>query len=106
MAKRIFVVALLAPMLALVKPAPAAAHVGVSFSIGLPFFGLVVDAPPFYGPPVYGPPVYARPAYVPVPVYGPPAFYVQPRAFFRVPPGYRPHAFHRPPPFGHHFRRW
>jgi hypothetical protein len=55
---------------ALARPAPADAH--VSFSIGLPGFGLFVNAPP--PPPV----VYAPPAY-----YGPPpAYYYRPAPVF------------------------
>ena len=120
MAKRILIVALFAPMLALANPAPAAAHnVGFSFSIGLPFFGAVVGVPgPFYGPPAYGPPAYAPygyayapvPVYAPAPFYGPPGFYGA-RVFGPVHPGFRAR-FHGAGPFhgprfgGHRFRRW
>lgn len=123
MTKRILVVALLAPMLALVKPAPAAAHVGFLFALGLPFVGAVLGIPvPFYGPAVYGPsmygpsmyapPVYAPPAYVPARVYvparpyGPRLGYPPGRAFV---PAYRGHparAYYRPPVDARRFRRW
>jgi hypothetical protein len=46
---------------ALARPAPAAAH--VSFSLGLPGFGLFINQPPVvYAPPpvYYGPPVVYR----------------------------------------------
>jgi hypothetical protein len=121
MAKRILVMTLLAPLLALANPAPAAAHpVGFSFSIGLPFFSAVVGVPgPYYGPPpVYGPPAYASygyayapaPVYAPAPFYGPPGFYGA-RGFGPAHPGFRGR-FHGAGPFrgarfgGHRFRRW
>jgi hypothetical protein len=57
MAKRILLVALLAPMLVLTKPAPAGAHVGLGLVLGVPFLGAVIDAmSPGYGPPGYAPP--------------------------------------------------
>lgn len=118
MAKRILVVALLAPMLALVKPAPAAAHVDFLFGFGLPFVGAVLGIPvPFYGPAVYGPSMYAPPVYAP-PVYGPARGYVPARPYgprFGYPPGrgfvpaYRRHparAYYRPPVEARRFRRW
>ncbi len=106
MTKRILLVALLAPMLMLAKPAPASAHVGFSVSIGLPFFGAVVGVPgPYYAPPVYPAPVYAPPVYAPAPVYVAPPIYgpafVRPRAFFH---GYSAHF--RPRFAPHRFRRW
>jgi len=113
MAQRVLVVALLAPMLALMRPVPASAHVGVSFSIGLPFFGLVAGVPgPFYGPPVYPAPVFAPPAYVagpvyaPAPVYGPPVIYAPRRVFV---PAYRRFAlrpYYGPRVIGRRPRRW
>ncbi|MBP1684647.1 MAG: hypothetical protein H6Q33_790 [Deltaproteobacteria bacterium] len=57
MAKCILVVAVLAPMLLLTKPAPAGAHVGLGLVLGLPFLGFVIAAmSPGYGPPGYAPP--------------------------------------------------
>ena len=57
MATRVLVVALLAPMLLLTKPAPAGAHVGLGLVLGLPFLGSVIAAmSPGYGPPGYAPP--------------------------------------------------
>jgi hypothetical protein len=133
MAKRILIVALFAPMLALANPAPAAAHhVGFSFSIGLPFFGAVVGVPgPFYSPPAYGPPAYAPygyayapvpayapygyayapvPAYAPAPFYGRPGFYGA-RVFGPAHPRFRARLhgagpFHGPRFGGQRFRRW
>ena len=107
MVKRILVVVLLAPMLALLNPAPAAAHVGFSFSIGAPFFGMVVGTPPYYAPPVYVPPVYApayvpAPVYVPAPIYAPPVVYA-PRVFVGH-PRHAVRAFYRPAK--HHGRHW
>ena len=66
---------------ALVRPAPADAH--VSFSIGIPGFGVFVNAPP--PPPV----VYAPPAYY----YPPPvAYYYRPAPVFY---GRWGHGWHR-----------
>ena len=45
MIKRALVIALLAPMLWVMKPSPAAAHVDFSFAIGLPYFGAVIGTP-------------------------------------------------------------
>lgn len=113
MTKRILVVALLASMLALVKPAPAAAHVGFSVSIGLPFFGAVVGVPgPLYGPPGYAVPVYAPPAYVPAPVfvpppaYGPRVVYAPRRVFVSPYPRYGARGYYRPRVVRHRFRHW
>lgn len=115
MAKRILIVALFAPMLALANPAPAAAHqVGFSFSIGLPFFGAVVGVPgPFYGPPVYARYGYAYPpvpVYAPAPFYGPPGFYGA-RVFGPAHSRFRARLhgagpFHGPRFGGQRFRRW
>jgi hypothetical protein len=88
MTKRLVVVALLIPMLALIKPAPAVAHTSYSFSIGLPVFGAVVGFSqpaywsPVYAALVYAPPVYSpAPAYVSPPVYGPGVVYAPRRVF-------------------------
>ncbi len=111
MAKRILMVALVAPMLALAHPAPAAAHVGFLVSIGLPFFGAVIGVPPpypYYTPPVYAPYAYApygygpAPAYVPAPVYGPRYFYGSGRVFV---PAYGRYGY-RGRYVGHHYHRW
>ena len=79
MTRRLLVVALVAPLLALARPSPAAAQVGFGVSIGLPFFGAYVGVPaPYYAPPVYPAypaSVYCPPAYVPAPVYGAPVYY-------------------------------
>lgn len=106
MTKRILVVTLLATMLALAKPAPAAAHVAFSVSVGLPFVGAVVGVPgsiysvPAYPVPVYAPPVYPAPVFVPAPVYRPHVVYVQRRVLVPAPVYYRTRVV------GHHFRHW
>lgn len=111
MAQRVLVVALLASLLAVAKPVPAAA--GVSLSISLPFFRAVIGVPgPFYAPPaypapVYGPPAYvAAPVYVPAPVCGPPVIYGPRRAFVPAYRGYVARAYYRPRGIGHRLRRW
>jgi len=105
MIKRLFAVSLLVLMLAFLKPAPASAHIGLSVSIGLPFFSAVVGIPgPFYGPsvPAYGP----APVYVPPPVYGPRVIYRPRRAFVPAYPHYAARAYYRPRVVGHRFHRW
>jgi len=121
MIKRVLVIALLAPMLGLMKPSPAAAHVDFSFAIGVPFFGAVIGTPaPFYGPPVYPAPVYAPPIYVAPPVYAPPIYsapYYAPAPFYGpryygpravVVRGYRgyPARAYYPRGGAYHFRRY
>ena len=78
----------IAGLAAMVLPAVAQAHGGVSFSVGIGLPGIAIGAgwcgPRYCGPPVYygpravvyGPaPVYAAPAYVaPAPVYAPPVY--------------------------------
>lgn len=73
-------------LVAVVAPRPASAY--VSFSFGLPGFGL------FAGPPVYAPPVYAPP---PV-VYAPPAYYY---GYGRPFPAYYGRPFYGRPFYGH-----
>jgi hypothetical protein len=110
MTKRILGVALVAGLLALVKP--AAAQTDFSFAIGIPgvpFFGVVGGGPgPFYGPPPCGPPAYApaplyapAPVYVPAPVYGPRVVYAPRRVFV---PAYRPYGVR--PHYGPHGPRF
>jgi hypothetical protein len=113
MAKRILIVALVAPLLALAKPAPAAAHVGFSVSIGLPFFGAAVGVPaPLYAPYVYTPYAYAPygygppPVYAPVPVYGPRYFYGPRRVFVPAYGRYGNSAYYGQRFVGHRGRRW
>jgi hypothetical protein len=113
MIKRILVVALLASMLALVKPAPAAAHVGFSFVIGLPFFraGIDLGVPgPYYGPPgypAYAPSAYgAAPVYFPAPVYGARPVYAPRRVFVPAYRGYATRTYYRPRVETRRFRRW
>lgn len=122
MTKRILAVILLASMLAVVKPAPAAAHVNAFFPI-LPIFGAVISIPgqilgslaygPLgYGPLAYGPPPYAPPGYVPAPVYapgavyGPRGFYGPRQVFVRPYRGYRSGAYYGPRVVARRFRRW
>ena len=107
MAKRILVAALLLSMLALAKPAPAAAHVNLSFSIGLPFFRAFAGVPgPFYGPPLYAAPACAPRAYVSAPVYGPRVVYAPRRVFVPAYPVYGAREHNRPRVGAHRFRRW
>jgi hypothetical protein len=105
MIKRLFAVSLLVAMFVFLKPAPASAHMDLSVSIGLPFFGAVVGVPgPYCGPPV---PAYVpAPVYVPPPVYGPGVIYRPRRAFVPAYPRYVARAYYRPRVVGRRFRHW
>lgn len=110
MTKRLLAVALLAPLLALARPAAAHTNTSFSFIFGVPGFAATVGVPgPVYAPQVYAPPVYVpappcgpvyAPAYVPGPVYGGAVYYGPRRAYGY--PAYRPYRMH----YGHRYYRW
>jgi hypothetical protein len=110
MTTRILGVLMLAALLAMTRPSPAAAQASFSLAIGVPGFGAAVSVPGAY----YAPP----PVYVPAPVYAPAPVYVVPPVYgggvYYAPqwvhgPVYRPYhgwAHYGPRRVAHGYRRW